>query len=94
MTIPSPIEQPTSTDPTTETSTKSKNTNATEHYSRRTNATPERRTRATRSRDSHRCITIRGWVPASGRSAARLRVINPIVDLRKINSAARWSPWC
>ena len=63
----SPTQHPTSTHSTTDPSTTSRTTTTTKHYSRSTNASPEPRTRATRSKDSHRCITIRGCGPASGR---------------------------
>ena len=64
----SPTHKNASTDHTTDQSTTSRTTNTTEHYSRSTNTSEEPRTRATRSKDSHRCITIRRRV-APGRVA-------------------------
>ena len=72
MTHTDPTEHTHSTEPTST----SRTTTTTKHYSRSTNTSPEPRTRATRSKDSHRCITIRGCGPASGRperAAARGR---------------------
>jgi hypothetical protein len=64
----SPTYKNASTNHTTDQSTTSRTTNTTEHYSRSTNTSEEPRTTATRSTDSHRCITIRRRV-ALGRAA-------------------------
>jgi len=53
-----------------------------EHYSIRANKHRERDPRATRSKDSHLGITIRGCGPASGRP----RTAIALVDLDKIVS--------
>ena len=84
MTLSSTTRQHPPTDQTTEPTTTSRTTTTTEHYARQPNETPERRTTATRSKDSHRCITIRGCGPASGRPGAALAVLIPAVDLFKI----------
>ena len=72
MTHTDPTEHTHSTEPTST----SRTTTKTKHYSRSTNTSPEPRTRATRSNDSHRCITIRGWRPASGRPDAPPRAVD------------------
>ena len=54
MTPTDPTDQPNDKNP----STTSRTTTTTEHYARSTNTSPEPRTRATRSKDSHRGITI------------------------------------
>jgi hypothetical protein len=90
----SPTYKNASTDHITDQSTTSRSTNTTEHYSRSTNTSEEPRTTATRSKDSHRCITIRRWEPASSRLGAPLRVVDHSVDLCKIVSVVGWSVWC
>lgn len=85
MTPTSPTHHHTSTDTTTDPSTTSTTTtDTTEHYSRSTNTSPERKTKATRSNDSHRCITIRGCGPAFGRPGPTRAGATQAVDLRKI----------
>ena len=91
MTTISPTQDHTRTDTTTDPSTTSTTTKMTKHYSVSTNTSPERRTRATRSRDSHRGITI-------CRRVAPGRVARPNGDLRSPNSipadaVGRW-PSC
>ena len=85
MTHTDPTEHTHSTEPTSP----SRTTTKTKHYSRSTNTSPEPRTRATRSKDSHRCITIRGCGPASGRPGTARAAAANHVDLRKI--IVRWS---
>ncbi len=68
----------------TEHDTLSRTITTTDHYARQSNATPERRTKATRSKDSHRCITIRGCGPASGRPGTARVAAAHSVDLPKI----------
>ena len=79
-------------DPTT-TNTTSTTTTTTEHYSISTNQPARPRTRATRSKDSHPCITIRRWRPAFGRPYAPLRADRTRVDLCKINNADEVATW-
>ena len=89
MTTSGPTQHTPSTDHTTDPSTTTTTATATQHYSRSTNATPKRRTRATRSKDSHRCITIRGCGPASGRPRPARAIATNAVDLLEI--IAWWS---
>ena len=83
-----PIPDTRSTDQTNRPNTTSTTTTTTQRYSERTNATSEPRTTATRSKDSHRCITIRGWGPASGRPERAAPRVIAAVDLCKIVSVA------
>lgn len=95
MTLPSlPDSHPNTITPTDLTST-SRTTTATKHYARQSNATPERRTTATRSRDSHRCIVIIWSGPACGRPPTASATPARPVDLPKIDSGhfGRLS-WC
>ena len=84
MTYTSPTDDSSSTDPITNPSTTNSTTAPTEHYSRCTNTSEEPRTRATRSKDSHRCITIRGCGPAFGRPETARVAAPRLVDLQKI----------
>ena len=90
MTLPSSNQQPPITNDMTDPSNTTKTTSTTEHYARQSNTTSRRTTRATRSKDSHRCITIRGCGPASGRPGTALVDLLRVVDLCKIVN--RWSP--
>jgi hypothetical protein len=93
MTLSSPTRPLTTTDDSTEHDTHSRTTTTTEHYAKQSNPSPEPRTRATRSKDSHRCITIRGCGPACGRPGAPSRAVDLPVDLCKIVLVMGWSPW-
>ena len=74
MTTHSPTQPTVSSNEKNESSTTSRTTNATEHYSRQSNKNPEPRTKVTRSKDSHRGITICRRV-APGRVARPTQVI-------------------
>jgi hypothetical protein len=64
------------------------------HYSSRTNQKPEREPQATRSKDSHLCITIRGGGPASGRPQPTPRAVDLVTSSFMIVSVIGWSSWC
>ncbi len=94
MTLPSTTPQPPAHSHRRKPNTTSETTTAAQHYARQSNTSPEPRTRATRSRDSHLCITICGSGPASGQPNAPQRANDLRGDLHKIVSVAGWSRWC
>ena len=63
------------------------------HYSIRRNEKSEREPQATRSKDSHLGITIRGGGPAFGRPQPALRAVDLPEHARKIVSAGGCASW-
>ncbi len=63
------------------------------HYSIRTKQKPEQEPQATRSKDSHLGITIRGGGPAFGRPQPALRAVGLAEPPFKIVSVGGWSSW-
>ncbi len=71
---------------------------ATEHYSIKPSDNSIRTTTATRSKDSHLCITIRRPAPASGRRGTRLVAVDRVtarLKIIKLELATGMRPsWC
>jgi len=79
------------TSPSTNTETTTRTPS--KHYSIRRNEKAEREPQATRSKDSHLCITIRGGGPAFGRLQSALRAVDLGGAVDKIAPADGWSSW-
>jgi hypothetical protein len=73
-----PTEQHTRPDASHDPTSTSRKTTATKRYSRKPSDEPNGATRATRSKDSHRCIVIHRCGPASGQPTGN----PPGADLR------------
>ena len=67
-------------------------------YSIRTNEKPEREPQATRSKDSHLCITIRRSAPACGRRGTRRVTVDRVAarfEIIDLETASGVRPlWC